>query len=342
MTVSLERELKLDPPPGFELPPLEGSPLESRLFTSTYHDTPGLSLARAGITLRRRLENGKSRWQLKLPRDDGARAEIEVAGGPAGPPARLRDLLLTHLRHGALAPAATLRTRRTGVLATKDEQPIAEVTVDTVSILEGAHSLGGFTELEIELVGRGGKGDLKRLQADLRRGRGQPFGRSSQGLSRARGCRRRRTRNSPSPREPRSRSRRSCASSRRTTRACGSVTTRRTCTRCASRPAVRAHSSVRRRRTTMSSLRSRTSSSGSPAYSARYATSTCCSSICTALAADLGTDREAAESLVATLAGERTVKRVALIEALDSERYFALLDALAVAFAGLLDDAGRR
>ena len=94
MTVSLERELKLDPPPGFELPPLEGSPLESRLFTSTYHDTPGLSLARAGITLRRRLENGKSRWQLKLPRDDGARAEIEVAGRPAGPPARLRGLLL--------------------------------------------------------------------------------------------------------------------------------------------------------------------------------------------------------------------------------------------------------
>ena len=43
-------------------------------------------LARGGITLRRRVENGLSRWQLKLPRDEG-RDELEAPGGPAGPQA---------------------------------------------------------------------------------------------------------------------------------------------------------------------------------------------------------------------------------------------------------------
>ena len=67
MESTVERELKLEPPDGFELPPLDGEDLESRVFTSTYYDTAPRSLLRAGITLRRRVENGLSRWQLKLP-----------------------------------------------------------------------------------------------------------------------------------------------------------------------------------------------------------------------------------------------------------------------------------
>ena len=91
MESTVERELKLEPPDGFELPPLDGENLESRVFTSTYYDTPPRSLLRAGITLRRRVENGLSRWQLKLPRDGYARAEIEAFGGPVGPPEDLRQ-----------------------------------------------------------------------------------------------------------------------------------------------------------------------------------------------------------------------------------------------------------
>src|SRR5438094_9499798 len=101
MRETLERELKLEPDGGFAMPDLPGRPLEPRLFTSTYYDTPPRSLARGGITLRRRVENGLSRWQLKLPREEG-RDEIEAAGGPAGPPADLRGLLRAHLRHGKL------------------------------------------------------------------------------------------------------------------------------------------------------------------------------------------------------------------------------------------------
>ena len=38
----------------------------SRIFTATYHDTEDGRLARAGIVLRRRMENGKSVWELDV------------------------------------------------------------------------------------------------------------------------------------------------------------------------------------------------------------------------------------------------------------------------------------
>jgi len=59
-------------------------PLEPRTLTSTYFDTPDRALARAGVTLRRRVENRKGLWQLKLP-GKGERLELESPGGPAGP-----------------------------------------------------------------------------------------------------------------------------------------------------------------------------------------------------------------------------------------------------------------
>jgi CHAD domain-containing protein len=163
----VERELKLESPADFVLPPLEGEPLEDRLFTSTYHDTPSRSLAGAGITLRRRVENGLSSWQLKLPREEG-RAEISAPGGPAGAPPELRALLLAHLRHGELEEVATLRTRRTGVRVGSSDRPVADVTLDSVDILEGLKSLGAFVEVEIELVD-GEPADLERLGRALRK-----------------------------------------------------------------------------------------------------------------------------------------------------------------------------
>ena len=90
---TLERELKLAAPDGFELPDLGGEPLEPRTFTSTYYDTSDHRLARAGITLRRRVEHGKGLWQLKLP-EGNARRELEHPGGSAGPPRQLARLLV--------------------------------------------------------------------------------------------------------------------------------------------------------------------------------------------------------------------------------------------------------
>jgi inorganic triphosphatase YgiF len=76
---SLEREVKLTADNEIPVEQLGGPRLETRFFTSTYHDTPELLLAKCGITLRRRLERGTNAWQLKLP-VDGGRQEIEALG----------------------------------------------------------------------------------------------------------------------------------------------------------------------------------------------------------------------------------------------------------------------
>ncbi|HVS84852.1 MAG TPA: CYTH and CHAD domain-containing protein [Gaiellaceae bacterium] len=176
MRAHLEHERKLDAPAGFRLPDLGGEPLESRLFTSVYHDVPGGSLADAGITLRRRTEHGRSVWQLKLP-SAGARLELEEPGGPAEPPAALARLLTAHLRRGPLAPVAELRTRRRGELVAR-AGTTAEVTVDEVAVMDALSVADGFVEVEIELR----EGDPKRLdgiaaelaEAGARRGGGVP------------------------------------------------------------------------------------------------------------------------------------------------------------------------
>lgn len=170
MRATLERELKLDVDGSFALPELPGSPLPPRIFTSTYHDTPVRSLGRAGITLRRRVENGTSLWQLKLPGSGNGteRTELEEPGGPSGPPPQLARLLVAHVRHGRLEPVATLRTSRSGVRVEEDGQAVADVTVDEVTILYSERPVEGFTEVEIELVESGDEPDLRRLGRTLR------------------------------------------------------------------------------------------------------------------------------------------------------------------------------
>jgi len=161
----LERELKLDP--GRE--PIDlatlGEPLEPRTFVSTYYDTASRSLARSGLTLRRRVENGVSLWQLKLPADEG-RIEIELRAGPR-PPAELVSVLAAHLRRERLERVATLRTRRSGVRVTRRGRSAADVLRDEVIVLEDRRAVGAFEELEVELID-GDTGDLRRIEKQLR------------------------------------------------------------------------------------------------------------------------------------------------------------------------------
>ena len=159
MEALAEYERKLEAPEGFELPDLGGEPLETRVFTSVYYDTADRSLARAGLTLRRRTERGRSAWQLKLPAGD-ARLELEELGGPAGPPESLAHLLAAHLRHGAVTPVAELRTRRHGALVARDGTT-AEVTIDDVSVMDALRVVEEFVELEVELR----EGSRKQLDA---------------------------------------------------------------------------------------------------------------------------------------------------------------------------------
>ncbi len=164
LRTTLERERKLEVPEGFELPPLTGSPLEPRTFTSTYLDTPDRRLARLGITLRRRTERGLGAWQLKLPsgRD---RLELESAGGRT-PPETLTSLLAGILRNRDLESAAVLRTHRQGIRAQKGQVPLAEVVYDRVAIMDGRKIADRFEEVEIEAV-EGDELALNRLEAVL-------------------------------------------------------------------------------------------------------------------------------------------------------------------------------
>jgi len=150
-TETIEREVKLVAPDGFELPDLGGEPLEPRVFTSIYYDTPDHRLARAGITLRRRVERGKGLWQLKRP-EGTARRELEQPGGPGGPPRELAQLLVA-LAHGReLSPIAKLRTRRAGFRVADDGNGKADVVLDSVAIMDARRVVDRFTELEVELV----------------------------------------------------------------------------------------------------------------------------------------------------------------------------------------------
>jgi CHAD domain-containing protein len=160
-----ERELKLAVPPGFELPELPGDPLGPDTFTSTYHDTADRALARARITLRRRVQNRRGLWQLKLP-GEGERLELEVPGGPGAPPDELKRLLVGVLRGRALERAVVLRTRREGIRARENGRFVADVTVDTVTVLDGRRVRERFVELEVEAL-EGGADALPGLERVL-------------------------------------------------------------------------------------------------------------------------------------------------------------------------------
>jgi CHAD domain-containing protein len=66
-----------------------------------FYDLPERRLARAGLTLSRRLEHGRGIWHLELPRPDGEPHVIEQVGGPATPPSDVRRVLPAFLRNGS-------------------------------------------------------------------------------------------------------------------------------------------------------------------------------------------------------------------------------------------------
>ncbi|MDP9304693.1 MAG: CHAD domain-containing protein [Actinomycetota bacterium] len=82
---------------------------DSRHFTATYVDTEDGRLARAGVVLRRRMENGKNVWEVEI-----GNATRAADGGPAGPPEEILRLLTAPLLGHDLVEIAKTRTRSNG------------------------------------------------------------------------------------------------------------------------------------------------------------------------------------------------------------------------------------
>ena len=99
--MAIEREVKLAAPPHFAIPDLAEAVPEAvvtaippRRLRATYWDTPDLRLARSGVSLRYRVEEGEDssggRWTLKLPGGSKgsalSRRELNFEGGPGSVP----------------------------------------------------------------------------------------------------------------------------------------------------------------------------------------------------------------------------------------------------------------
>jgi CHAD domain-containing protein len=194
-----ETEAKYDAPASVALPGLDDLPQvagtsgpDEEQLEAEYYDTGDLRLIRAGITLRRRRGGHDAGWYLKLPAGPDTRREIRLPlGRPGGRvPRELAALVRVHTRGKRLQPIARVTTRRQRlILLDESGTSLAEVAEDDVS----ARTLGGPTtesrwhEVEVELTG-GGRRLLKAADELLRRDGLRPAGRSAK-LERALGGR---------------------------------------------------------------------------------------------------------------------------------------------------------
>lgn len=159
----------------FELPDLTAAgcgvarvePQPALRLTAAYFDTADLRLARHKVTLRRRDGGVDDGWHLKLPADEATGDADRSAGAAAsrdevqlpldaapedGPPPRpLLDLVLGLTRTATVEPVTTLRNERLPAqLFDADGLLLAELTDDSVAVVDNGHVTARFRELEVE------------------------------------------------------------------------------------------------------------------------------------------------------------------------------------------------
>ena len=160
-----ETETKYEAGPDTALPRLDALPgvratrgPDLQQLEADYYDTADLRLLRAGSTLRRRQGGHDAGWHLKLPAGGGSREEIRLPLGRANRvPAELARLVQACTRGEQLVPVASITTSRQAItLLGADDAPLAEVADDQVH----ATATGGrregpvqWREVEVELIG---------------------------------------------------------------------------------------------------------------------------------------------------------------------------------------------
>jgi CHAD domain-containing protein len=167
LSSKIERQVKLSIGSYFRLPPLPGHPIPRHRRTLTYYDSSQFDLAQAGITLRHRTQFGKQAWQLKLPLIHD-RQEIEIIDPQPHPPRIFCDLLFLHLGNRQLLPVVILQVWRTGIHVCMDHIPVADITVDSVSVVKDGSVIQRFREIEIKTID-GKNRILSDLEQQLRR-----------------------------------------------------------------------------------------------------------------------------------------------------------------------------
>jgi CHAD domain-containing protein len=193
MSVSVnETEAKYEADPDTVLPPLGDLPQVARttsppgqVLDAVYYDTTDLRLLRAGITLRRRTGGEDAGWHLKLPVGGRTREEVRLpldgARAPDEVPRELADLVRARTRGAALAPVATVSTRRQIVnLLDAAGRVLAEVADDRVSAQRQGDSAAAeiWREVEVELAA-GDSDLLMAVDGVLRRNGLHPSARSA-------------------------------------------------------------------------------------------------------------------------------------------------------------------
>jgi CHAD domain-containing protein len=197
MAVSVnETEIKYDAPAATALPRLDDLPRVARasepteeLLEAEYYDTSDLRLVRAGVTLRRRQGGTDPGWHLKLPVETDTRQEIRLPlGREPEVPEELTARVRVHTRGQPLRPVARISTRRQRLtLMDGSGKSLAEVAIDDVSAqtMGDSTAISRWQEVELELTG----GDRKLLAAadrPLRRAGLRPAGHAAK-LERALG-----------------------------------------------------------------------------------------------------------------------------------------------------------
>jgi CHAD domain-containing protein len=162
---STETEIKYEAASGAAMPSFDGLPQVARTegapgeqLDAEYFDTEDLRLIRAGITLRRREGGHDAGWHLKLPAGDHTRREIMLPLGRARKhiPAQLARLVRVHTSGQDLVPVARISTARQRLLLLDSTgAPLAEVACDDVTAqpLAGRAGVSRWHEVEVELTG---------------------------------------------------------------------------------------------------------------------------------------------------------------------------------------------
>jgi CHAD domain-containing protein len=124
---------------------------------AVYFDTADLDLARHGTTLRRRTGGEDAGWHLKLPKDADTRTELRLPLGRATRtvPKELLEPVRALVRDRRLVPVARVRThRREYTLLGEDEVALAQLCDDEVHAerLHGPSQTQDWREWEAELV----------------------------------------------------------------------------------------------------------------------------------------------------------------------------------------------